>query len=84
MRFLSSPGDLSSTINVDLPQEVRLLALTTLGRLYRDRNEYAGARNAFKRALDLQPAAAETEAMLHFLLATVLERGDDRDLRPWQ
>jgi tetratricopeptide (TPR) repeat protein len=80
VRFLSSPGDLSSTINVDLPQEVRLLALTTLGRLYRDRNEYAGARNAFKRALDLQPAAAETEAMLHFLLATVLERGDDRDL----
>ncbi len=80
VRFLSSPGDLSSTINVDLPQEVRLLALTTLGRLYRDSTEYAAARNAFKRALDLQPAAAETEAMLHFLLATVLERGDDRDL----
>lgn len=79
VRFLSSPGDLASIINIDLPNETRLLALTTLGQLFREQGEYVSARSAFKRALDLHPDEADTEALLHFLLATVLERGEDGD-----
>ena len=78
--LLSAPDDLAPVIQTDQPEEARLLALTVLGQLYRQRGEYDLAQAAFTRALNLQPSDPQTEALLHFLLATALERSNPPDL----
>ncbi len=78
--LLSASDDLAPVIQADQPQEARLLALTAIGQLYRQRGEYEPAQAAFTRALNLQPRHPQTEALLHFLLATALERSNPPDL----
>jgi tetratricopeptide (TPR) repeat protein len=68
-RLLGAPTELSTTINLDLPRETQALALMTLGRLYRDRDEMTKARVAFAQALAQQPSDTDTVATLTFYLA---------------
>lgn len=67
-QFLSTPNELSTIINLDVPRESQALALMALGRLYRDRSDLAKAEAAFRQALALEPTSPETVATLHFYL----------------
>jgi tetratricopeptide (TPR) repeat protein len=70
-RFLGTPTELSTTINLDVPREAQVLALTTLGRLYRSAGESERARAAFAQALEQQPSDEDTIATLNFYLAVL-------------
>ncbi|MEZ4614154.1 MAG: hypothetical protein R2867_01380 [Caldilineaceae bacterium] len=75
---LASPSELITVINTTLPQDIRMLALTALGRLLRDQNDVARATNAFNRALALEPADPKTRALLNFYLGHLAERAQTR------
>lgn len=75
---IANPNELNSTINVQIKQEVRLLALLTLGKVYWHERRYAKANIAFGQALALKPQAIDTQATLYFNLgyiATKLTEG---------
>ena len=55
----SSPADLSATINIGLPHEVRFVALVTLGQLYLERGDFEMAGEVLSRALDPPPSEAD-------------------------
>jgi len=78
-KLVPSPDELSPVINFDVPQEVRSLALITLGRLYRSEGELAPARAAFNEALALD-LPDDTRGKVYFYLASVHAMGDDADL----
>jgi tetratricopeptide (TPR) repeat protein/transcriptional regulator with XRE-family HTH domain len=78
--LLDSPDELSTTINVDVPKEIKGLTLLTLGRLYRDVGRFPDARTALKQALSLEPTEKDMVSTLLFYLGTVSERGEDQDL----
>ncbi len=69
---MPSPAELSTTINLEAPHEVRSLAVLTLGTLYRENGDTVNARGAFRRVLELQPGEEDTVATAKFYLATVL------------
>ncbi len=71
---LTSSSELNSTINTRLPQEIRMLALTALGRLLRDQGDRPRATAAFQRALALNPEDDKTEALLNFYLGHLAEQ----------
>ncbi len=76
----ATPAELSATINGALPEEIRYLALATLGQLYADREEYDRARAIVTQALSRPPADSAAQARLHFLLGYVAQRGHPSDL----
>ncbi|MCX6044399.1 MAG: hypothetical protein NT075_04750 [Chloroflexi bacterium] len=65
---IANPDELNSTINVQVKQEVRLLALLTLGKVYWHEQRYDKANIAFKQALALKPQEVDTQATLYFNL----------------
>lgn len=74
---LTSPTELITTINTRLPQEIRILALTALGRVLRDRGGRENqvlATAAFRRALENQPEDDKTRALLNFYLGHLAEQ----------
>ncbi len=71
---LSSPAELITTITSTLPREIRMLALTVLGRLLRNQGDLAAAAVAFNQALRLQPDDPKTEALLNFYLGHLAEQ----------
>ena len=75
----SSPVDLSATINVGLPHEVRFVALVTLGRLYLEQGDFDMAKAVLSRALDPPPSEADALANLQFLLASAYMAGESAD-----
>ncbi len=75
----SSPSDLPATINIGLTDEVRYVALATLGQIYLERDEFDSAKALLIRALDLQPAEAGSLANLRFLLGSAFLGGDLAD-----
>ena len=75
----SSPVDLSATINIGLPHEVRFVALVTLGRLYLEQGNFGMARAVLARALDPLPSEADALANLQFLLASAHMGGESAD-----
>jgi tetratricopeptide (TPR) repeat protein len=72
---LSSPTELITTISNTLPREIRMLALTALGRLLRNQGNVVAAQSAFTRALALEPGDSKTRALLNFYLGYLAERG---------
>ena len=76
---LRAPSDLPATINIGLTDEVRFVALATLGQIYLDRDEFDSAKILLIRALDLQPAEAGSLANLRFLLGSAFLGGDLAD-----
>lgn len=71
---LTSPSELITTINTRLPQEIRSLALTALGRVLRDQGDRTRALAAFRRALELDPEDDKTRALLNFYLGHLTEQ----------
>lgn len=78
-QHLPSPDDLSATINVDVPQQVRGVAMLTLGRLYRSRSEWERARVALEEALALSLPNPMRETV-YFYLGTVYTHSVPPDL----
>jgi len=75
---IDNPNDLNSTINVKVKQEVQLLALLTLGKLYLNEHAYAKAGAAFDRALALKPQAQDTQATLYFYAGLTAQNKADQ------
>jgi tetratricopeptide (TPR) repeat protein/DNA-binding XRE family transcriptional regulator len=79
-KLMAAPGDLPAAINGDLPEEVRYVALLTLGQLYTDRGELARARAILERAANRPPADPKALASLYFLLGYVSQLSKPADL----
>ncbi len=75
----SSPAELPATINIGLTDEVRHVALVTLGQLYLEREEFDTAKSVLARALDPPPSEAAALANLRFLLGRAYLDGDLAD-----
>ena len=75
----SSPSDLPASINVGLTNEVRFVALATLGQLYLEQDEYDRAKTLLIRALDPPPSDVGALANLRFLLGSAFLGGDLAD-----
>ena len=73
----SSPSTeaLIAIINVEMSEQVRSIALLTLGRLYRTTNDRTNAVAAFRRGLEEPELEPYTARALKFYLASVLLRG---------
>ena len=76
----SSPSDLPTTINIDLPDEVRSLALLTLGQLYLDRSDFDPAKTVLVQALARPPIDPDTLASLRYRLGLAYLGGELADL----
>ena len=72
----SSPAELPTIINIGLAEEVRYIALMTLGQLYLDESEFDLAKTVLIRALDAPPAEPAALANLRFLLGRAYLGGD--------
>ncbi len=75
--LLASPSELFATINSALPQEVRYLALLTLGAFYAEKNDYAQARAVLARAYTTPPQETDARATLLFRLGLAHQLGED-------
>ena len=71
---VDSPGKLAVVINDQVPAAARILALFTLGRLYRQEADLTTALHTFEKALALKPADQTTVAALHFYIGTLLPK----------
>ncbi len=71
----SSPAELPATINVGLTEEVRYVALLTLGQLHLDKGEHDLAKAALIRAMAHPPADPSALANLRFNLGLAYRGG---------
>jgi len=78
--LVASPDELFATINTALPQEIRYLALLTLGAFYAKNNNYAQARAVLARAKTTPPQEQDARNTLLFRLGLVNQLGDDPQL----
>jgi tetratricopeptide (TPR) repeat protein/transcriptional regulator with XRE-family HTH domain len=76
----ASPAELSATINSALPEEVRYLALLTVGQVYMERDDYGRARATLTQALARPPADPAARATLFATLGYVYQTGQPADL----
>jgi tetratricopeptide (TPR) repeat protein/transcriptional regulator with XRE-family HTH domain len=79
-KLLPSPADLSATINTALPEEIRYVALLSLGQLFADREDYGRARATLGQVSARPPADPQAAASLYFLLGYVAQKGQPPDL----
>ena len=75
----SSPAELPATINIGLTDEVRYVALLTLGQLYLERDDFDRAKTVLSRAMDPPPSEPAALASLRFLLGRAYMGGDFAD-----
>ena len=64
----SSPSELPATINADLTEQVRYVALLTLGQLYLEQGEHDLAKTVLIHASDSNPTDPAALANLRYLL----------------
>ena len=76
----SSPSDLPTVINLDLPDEVRSIALLTLGQLFLDRGEFDLAKTVLIQALARPPIDRDALASLRYRLGRAYLGGELADL----
>jgi tetratricopeptide (TPR) repeat protein len=79
-KLLPSLSDLSATINTELPEEVRSVALLSLAQLFTDREDYGRARATLGQVLARPPADPPASASAYFLLGYVDQKGQSPDL----
>ena len=79
-KLIASPGDLPAVINGDLPEEIRYLALLTLGQLYIDQGDLTQSRAILEQAADRPPADTTALAGLYFLLGYVSQQSEPADI----
>ena len=75
----SSPAQLPATINIGLTEEVRYVALATLGQLYLEQDQLDRAKTLLIRALEPPPSEAVALANLRYLLGSAYLGGDLAD-----
>jgi len=73
--LISSPGELTTTINSRLPDEVRWMALYVLGRSHFLAGRHEEAVAALNRALAIPPQDAVAQAAVYFYLALLESQG---------
>ena len=76
----SSPADLPTTINLDLADEVRAVALLTLGQLYLEQAEFDSAKTVLIQALAQPPVDPVALASLWYRLGRAYQGGELADL----
>ncbi len=76
----SSPAELPTIINLDLADEVRSIALLTLGQLYLERQDFDTAKIIFIQALDQPPVDPAALASLWYRLGRAYQGGELADL----
>ena len=76
----SSPAELPTIINLDLADEVRSIALLTLGQLLLERQDFDTAKLVFIQALDQPPVDPAALASLWYRLGRAYQGGDLADL----
>ena len=81
----SSPSELPATINAELTEEVRYVALLTLGQLYLEQGEFDLAKTVLIHAADKNPSDPAALANLRFLLGRAYMGGKlaDSDEAIW-
>ena len=79
-KLAASPDALSATINGALPEEVRYLALLTVGQVYVERGDLARATAILEQAAARPPADPSALASLYFLLGYAHQKGQPADL----
>ncbi len=81
----SSPSEMPATINAELTEQVRYVALLTLGQLYLEQGEYDLAKTVLIHASDKNPTDPVALANLRFLLGRSYLGGDlaDYDEAVW-
>jgi tetratricopeptide (TPR) repeat protein len=79
-KLLPSPTDLSATINTALPEEIRSVALLSLGQLLADQGDYGRARAILGQILAKPPADLQAAASLYFSFGYVSQKGEPPDL----
>ena len=67
--LITAPGELSTTINSDLPDEVRWMALYILGQSHFQAGWPAEAEAAFNRALAIPPQDPTAQAAVYYYVA---------------
>ena len=80
VNIASSPVQLPTIINLDLADEVRSIALLTLGQLFLERQEFDTAKLVFLQALDQPPVDPAALASLWYRLGRAYQGGDLADL----
>ena len=75
----SSPGELTSSINIGLVEEVRYIALLTLGQIYLEQQQHDRAKTILLRALDSVPPGDKSLPNIRFLLGRAYLGGDLAD-----
>ena len=76
----SSPSELPTVINLRLTEEVRYVALLTLGQLYLERREFDRAKTVLVLALAQPPSDPDALASLKFRLGRAYQGGRLADL----
>ena len=76
----SSPAELPTIINLDLADEVRSIALLTLGQLYLERQDFDKAKVVFIQALAQPPVDPVALASLWYRLGRAYQGGELADL----
>jgi tetratricopeptide (TPR) repeat protein len=77
--LITSPGELSTTINSELPGEVRWMALFILGQSHFQAGRLVEAEAAFNRALASPPRDPETQAVVYYYLALLESKEESPD-----
>lgn len=78
--LVTTPAGLTTTINSELPKEVRYLGLLTLGQLYEKDGAFDKARAVLAQALVRPPAESDALATLYFHLGYVQQKQRPPDL----
>lgn len=78
--LVASPAELFATINSELPQEIRYLALLTLGTFYLDKGSYPQARAVLTGANASPPQETDARTALLLALGLAYQLGDDPQL----
>ncbi len=78
--LLDDFADLNTTINAELPEEVRWLALVALGQTAFMKGDDAQAQKAFEQALHQHPPDAQGLDIVYFYLALLAEHQANPDL----
>lgn len=78
--LVASPAELFATINSELPQEIRYLALLTLGTFYGDNDDYNRARAVLTKANASPPQETDARTALLLRLGLAHQLGDDPQL----
>ena len=78
--LVATSEELSSTINTDLPRDVRWISLYVLGQVHYGAGRYSDAEAVFKRALIEPPEDPGTVAGIQFFLGLLGSQKDNPNL----